>query len=633
MKNFDYFRRVPLEFTEATTTGSLLSVIAAVVMGTLFVLEFRAYTKTTSVSDLVMDPGGVDGNDMFIAFKVTMPELVCQFASVEVSDMMGSERQGIHKDMEMVRIRSDNGAKIADYTWGEEKLLYEDLSEPEEVVTTTKKEPEPEKCSVTLYEHPDFTGWQATFNAGEYDHAALAAKGAANDDCESVVVKEGCYAVVAEHGEHDGWEIVLEPTGGKDGDGRYTGEDLEKLGTLSGHTIINGVSSMVVHEGTAEEAKAKAAKVKKGRAEGLPQRGQIDELGEGTFDQFMRDRPEKMVVVDFYAPWCHWCQLLDPVWKQTAESLPDQSFAKGVRMAKVDCEANRQLCMEHLIRAYPTIQTYTHGDTSPAETYYGDRTVDAFHTWMGHEYKILEAELATKAKDEADAKKLADANPDAAAAAAGDAGAGAGTPTPEYKHAGHYRVRGGKTSEGCTIEGRLRVKRIPGNFHINFVHDNMDYHNSLINATHKIDYLIFSSTPLPKPMTHSQIQMHNIMSMLEGSSHRLASSNTMAYSEYVSNHEDRTYEHFIQIVPTYNRVSNETKYRYTVSSAEHEDSERYPSAKFSFVISPMMVVISQKSTPLYHFLTNICALIGGLFTVFSMTNGVLDAIVNKLQGK
>ena len=31
-----------------------------------------------------------------------------------------------------------------------------------------------------------------------------------------------------------------------------------------------------------------------------------------------------------------------------------------------------------MIRAYPTIQTYTHGENIPAETYYGDRTTDAF---------------------------------------------------------------------------------------------------------------------------------------------------------------------------------------------------------------------------------------------------------------
>ena len=46
----------------------------------------------------------------------------------------------------------------------------------------------------------------------------------------------------------------------------------------------------------------------------------------------------------------------------------------------------------------------------------------------------------------------------------------------------------------------------------------------------------------------------------------------------------------LQIVPTFNKQSAATTYRYTVTSAEHEDSERFPSAKFSFQMSPMMVV-------------------------------------------
>ena len=108
-------------------------------------------------------------------------------------------------------------------------------------------------------------------------------------------------------------------------------------------------------------------------------------------------------------------------------------------------------------------------------------------------------------------------------------------------------------------------------------------------------------------------------------------------------------------------------------SAEHEDSERYPSAKFTFQviwpsanalvqsscwlffvafasarwppipsltrlihlagtqISPMAVVISEESVPLYHFLTNVCAIIGGLFTVFSMATGVLDATIKTIK--
>ena len=48
-------------------------------------------------------------------------------------------------------------------------------------------------------------------------------------------------------------------------------------------------------------------------------------------------------------------------------------------------------------------------------------------------------------------------------------------------------------------------------------------------------------------------------------------------------------------------------------------------------ISPMAVVISEESVPLYHFLTNVCAIIGGLFTVFSMATGVLDATIKTIK--
>ena len=128
---------MPLEFTEGTSTGLGLSLVAAITMATLFVLEFRSFMKVSTVTDLVMDPGGGDGNDMYIAFKMSMPELVrrdrepmslcslpfadnvpaasqvCQFASVEVSDMMGTERQNIHKDMQMTHVRWADRASCA----------------------------------------------------------------------------------------------------------------------------------------------------------------------------------------------------------------------------------------------------------------------------------------------------------------------------------------------------------------------------------------------------------------------------------------------------------------------------------------------------------------------------------------
>jgi len=45
----------------------------------------------------------------------------------------------------------------------------------------------------------------------------------------------------------------------------------------------------------------------------------------------------------------------------------------------------------------------------------------------------------------------------------------------------------------------------------------------------------------------------------------------------------------------------------------------------------MAVVISEETVPLYHFLTNVCAIIGGLFTVFSMATGILDATIKTIK--
>ena len=82
------------------------------------------------------------------------------------------------------------------------------------------------------------------------------------------------------------------------------------------------------------------------------------ELNGENFDAFVTDPENKMVVVDFYAPWCHWCQILEPTWKNVARDAPEKPWGKDTRVTKVNCEANRELCMKHNIRAYPTINIY-----------------------------------------------------------------------------------------------------------------------------------------------------------------------------------------------------------------------------------------------------------------------------------
>jgi hypothetical protein len=66
-----------------------------------------------------------DSEDLQINFDMLMPDLVCQFASIDVSDMMGTNRQGITKNIVMQRVDS-SGKKIqrVDYT-GDQVLEYE----------------------------------------------------------------------------------------------------------------------------------------------------------------------------------------------------------------------------------------------------------------------------------------------------------------------------------------------------------------------------------------------------------------------------------------------------------------------------------------------------------------------------
>jgi hypothetical protein len=56
--------------------GSALSIVATVVMVALFFLELKSFLTVKIVTDIIMDPGSEDGNDLGINFKMSMPELV-----------------------------------------------------------------------------------------------------------------------------------------------------------------------------------------------------------------------------------------------------------------------------------------------------------------------------------------------------------------------------------------------------------------------------------------------------------------------------------------------------------------------------------------------------------------------------
>eukprot|EP01026_Neomeris_dumetosa_P041873 TRINITY_DN34771_c0_g1_i3.p2 TRINITY_DN34771_c0_g1~~TRINITY_DN34771_c0_g1_i3.p2 ORF type:complete len:193 (+),score=23.61 TRINITY_DN34771_c0_g1_i3:102-680(+) len=104
-------------------------------------------------------------------------------------------------------------------------------------------------------------------------------------------------------------------------------------------------------------------------------------LTHSNFEQIVKQYP--VVVVNFFAPWCPWCQRLAPAWDAAASDVHQQfPDADGrIRIAKVDCTEEMQLCRSQQIMGFPSIRVYRQGKDiikvgghEEHEAYHGDRT-------------------------------------------------------------------------------------------------------------------------------------------------------------------------------------------------------------------------------------------------------------------
>ncbi|XP_066951335.1 endoplasmic reticulum-Golgi intermediate compartment protein 3 [Macrobrachium rosenbergii] len=180
--------------------------------------------------------------------------------------------------------------------------------------------------------------------------------------------------------------------------------------------------------------------------------------------------------------------------------------------------------------------------------------------------------------------------------------------------------------EGCQIYGYLEVNRVGGNFHLApgksfqhnhlHIHDVAQYRTSDFDLSHRIRHLSFGINIPGK-------------------------TNPMDGTEFNTEKGPRSVNYYLKVVPTtYEKVDGSTLATNQFSVTQHSKSLQMgmgetgiPGVFFTYELSPMMVKYTEKKKSLGHFLTGLCAIIGGVFTVAGLIDSGVYNFHRAIQRK
>ncbi|GAB6045360.1 thioredoxin [Caminibacter profundus] len=80
------------------------------------------------------------------------------------------------------------------------------------------------------------------------------------------------------------------------------------------------------------------------------------EITKDNFEDIVKNN--KVVVVDFWAPWCGPCRMIAPIIEELAEEYKDKDVAIG----KVNTDEQQELAMQFGIRSIPTVLFFKDGE-------------------------------------------------------------------------------------------------------------------------------------------------------------------------------------------------------------------------------------------------------------------------------
>ncbi|KAI4299082.1 hypothetical protein L6164_032574 [Bauhinia variegata] len=165
--------------------------------------------------------------------------------------------------------------------------------------------------------------------------------------------------------------------------------------------------------------------------------------------------------------------------------------------------------------------------------------------------------------------------------------------------------------EGCNIHGSIEVNKVAGNFHFA---TGKSFHQSAIFLA---DLFAFQDN----------YNISHQISKLSFGDHFPGLVNPLDGVQWVQGPAHGMYQYFIKVVPTiYTDIRGRVIHSNQYSVTEHFKSSEFgaiPGVFFFYDISPIKVTFKEEHVPFLHFMTNICAIIGGIFTVA----GIVDSSI------
>lgn len=126
-------------------------------------------------------------------------------------------------------------------------------------------------------------------------------------------------------------------------------------------------------------------------------------LDKSNFDQTIANN--ELVMLNFYADWCRFSQMLSPIWDDLADKVAAKFPEVGkVVIAKVDSEKETEISSRFHISKYPTLKLLRFGQVVKKE-YRGQRTADAMAEFVAEQLKdpvvnVKSLDDVKKAKEE-----------------------------------------------------------------------------------------------------------------------------------------------------------------------------------------------------------------------------------------